>query len=278
MGEISLLQGFQLEGFGKFGQSHGQKIERVQDPDLHVADGKHLNFTPPINDEGRTEGLRKQVLQEKLAVVGQVVEKDRVSLVVLVKQPLSEFRQCPKDALSTTARVPAGWRDVLFGLLVDLGAGLAAVPAFHTLAVGSQIFFLAFPTGSLTHREDEGMSRTSALRLVTVLTESTDVASPVAASRTVLSRSRSVSKVALYQFVLLGGLDVGKDVSPSTFGRGLVSPGVAQVFGVYVALTRPAGVIPADVVFWLAVCVPNRLETGETSVHHVTRNDPLLQR
>jgi hypothetical protein len=62
MREISLLQGLQLKSFGEFGQSHGQKIEGVQDPDVQVADGKHLNFTPPIDDEGRTEGLRKQVL------------------------------------------------------------------------------------------------------------------------------------------------------------------------------------------------------------------------
>jgi hypothetical protein len=89
---------------------------------------------------------------------------------------------------------------------------------------------------------------------------------------------RSVSKVALNEFVLLRGLDVGKDVSTTIFGRGLVSPGVAQVFGVYVALTRLAGVISADVVFWLAVRVPNRLETGGASVHHLARNDPLLRR
>jgi hypothetical protein len=128
-----------------------------------VTECEHLNFTPSVDDEGRTEGLRKQVLQEKLTVVGQVVEKDRTSLVIFVEQPLSECRQCPEDALSTTTRILAGWRGVLFGLLVDFGTGLAAIPAYLTLAVGSQIFFLAFLTGSLTHRQDEGMSRTSAL-------------------------------------------------------------------------------------------------------------------
>jgi hypothetical protein len=49
-------------------------------------------------------------------------------------------------------------------------------------------------------------------------------------------------------------------------------------FVVYVALARLTRVISADVVFSLAVRLTYRHETGETSVHHIARNDPLLRR
>lgn len=80
--------------------------------------------------------------------------EDREALVYFAEHPDSQIVQGLEDALASYARAGTGRGDVLFGLLVDLGARLASIAAIRTPVVASQNLRFTFRTGSLTHAED----------------------------------------------------------------------------------------------------------------------------
>lgn len=146
MRKVSLFQGVELKCFWQFSEGHGQKIERVQDSDVQFTDVEHLNLTASVDDEGRANGLRNQVLNEKAAVIRKVVEEDRKPLVRVTEHPDPQIVQGLEDSFASPTCVGTGRFKVLLGLLIDLGTS------------GASIFLLAFRTCGLTHSKNERMS------------------------------------------------------------------------------------------------------------------------
>lgn len=98
MRKVSLFQGVELKCFWQFPEGHEQNIERVE----------HLNLTASVDDEGRANGLRNQVLNAKAAVIRKVVEEDRKPLVRVTEHPDPQIVQGLEDSFASPTCVGTG--------------------------------------------------------------------------------------------------------------------------------------------------------------------------